>query len=363
MWCARREKSKNFKIHLKNRIVADTTESFTSKRKHCGYILFFWQEHYPGHRDLACQQLSEISVHGKTFRLILTQCNFSYYLHNKARSRLRTCRNVFSLTGITFSHMNRLNSIDFDITSPFIWYPIDIRKSQKRKNYQPQQQHRNATTTSTCRSTGTNNITENIDFAMRTWMFTWASLPFPVKAQLYEPSMLIHFAYNRDHWFSDITENIGLTMGTWMFTWAFFAISCKTNVTSTAVRTIGVDTLCVQITINAGQFRTFINVWNGKDGSVFETYKSSTSFIIDFAHVLFCYDILYLYNCIHHHDNRWDIHSDMKQRSSHISHLHDMSGCCENIHSGLKYKICCSYWWLHGVLCQMKSSLTFSVFE
>ena len=31
---------------------------------------------------------SEISVHRKTFRLIWTQWNFSYYFHNKARSRL-----------------------------------------------------------------------------------------------------------------------------------------------------------------------------------------------------------------------------------------------------------------------------------
>ena len=52
---------------------------------------------------------------------------------------------------------------------------------------------------------------------------------------------------------------------TWLFTWAFFTISCITNVTSTVVRTIGVDTLRFQITIVAGRFRTFIDVWNGKD--------------------------------------------------------------------------------------------------
>jgi hypothetical protein len=58
----------------------------------------------------------------------------------------------------------------------------------------------------------------------------------------------------------NITENIKLAMRTWLFTCAFFTISCITNVTSTVVRTIGVDTRRVQMTIVAGRFRTFINV-------------------------------------------------------------------------------------------------------
>jgi hypothetical protein len=30
-----------------------------------GKVVFIWEKHYPGHRDLAC-----LSVHGKTFRLV-----------------------------------------------------------------------------------------------------------------------------------------------------------------------------------------------------------------------------------------------------------------------------------------------------
>jgi hypothetical protein len=58
---------------------------------------------------------------------------------------------------------------------------------------------------------------------------------------------------------NNIIENIDLAMR-WLFTCAFFTISCITNATSTAVGTFGVDTLRVQITIVAGRFRTFIDV-------------------------------------------------------------------------------------------------------
>ena len=49
-------KVKNIKIHFKNRKVADTTECFPAKRESCGYVVFIWEKHYPGHQDLACQQ-------------------------------------------------------------------------------------------------------------------------------------------------------------------------------------------------------------------------------------------------------------------------------------------------------------------
>jgi hypothetical protein len=55
----------------------------------------------------SCPSTSEISVPGKTFRLIWSKCNISYYFYNKAKSRLLTCRNVFSLTGVTFAHTNQ----------------------------------------------------------------------------------------------------------------------------------------------------------------------------------------------------------------------------------------------------------------
>jgi hypothetical protein len=53
-----------------------------------GKVVFIWEKHYPGLRDLACQQPR--SRYTGNFRLIWTQCNFSYYFHDKARSRLWT---------------------------------------------------------------------------------------------------------------------------------------------------------------------------------------------------------------------------------------------------------------------------------
>ncbi len=46
-----------------------------------GKVVFIWEKHFR-------LSISEILVHGKTFRLIWTQCNFSYYFYNKVGSRL-----------------------------------------------------------------------------------------------------------------------------------------------------------------------------------------------------------------------------------------------------------------------------------
>jgi hypothetical protein len=69
---ARREKSKkHFKIlyRFKNRKVADTTKSFPAKRESFGYAVFIWEKTL-SRSPRSCLSTSEISVHGKTFRLI-----------------------------------------------------------------------------------------------------------------------------------------------------------------------------------------------------------------------------------------------------------------------------------------------------
>ena len=70
-----------------------------------GKVVFIWDQNYLGHRDLACQQArsrypGKLSSHINAKKLFIL-------FHIKARSRLWTCRNVFSGTEITSAHMNR----------------------------------------------------------------------------------------------------------------------------------------------------------------------------------------------------------------------------------------------------------------
>ena len=94
-------------IQLKLSCLKRSKEKFPEwKPALSGKVVFILAKHYPVYRDLACQQ-ARSRYTGKLFVSYECQWNFSYYFHNKARSRLYTCRNVFSLTEITFPHMNK----------------------------------------------------------------------------------------------------------------------------------------------------------------------------------------------------------------------------------------------------------------
>ena len=72
-----------------------------------GKVVFIWDKDYLGHRDLACHH-ARSRLTGKLFVSYERKVTFhTIFARRRDLASKLNCRNVFSLTGKTSSHMNR----------------------------------------------------------------------------------------------------------------------------------------------------------------------------------------------------------------------------------------------------------------
>ena len=89
--------------------------------------MFIWENHHPSHRDLACQQ-ARSRYTGKPFVSYERSVTFHFIFIQR---RDLACRKVFSLTEITFAHMNRPQIILYYYTVTIIIFsPVKLWRDQ-----------------------------------------------------------------------------------------------------------------------------------------------------------------------------------------------------------------------------------------